>query len=63
MKQMIEEMLTCITTSDYAPTIAELIADDVEQNVKERADKHYSMTDIRLAIGRVLIEKLTNESI
>ena len=33
MKQMLEEMLTCVTTSDYAPTIAELIADEVEEDV------------------------------
>lgn len=63
MKSMIQDMLTCITTSDYAPTIAELIAKDVEENVKECADKHYTMTDVRLAIGRVLIEKITNESV
>lgn len=63
MKEMIADMLTCITTSDYNSIIADLIADEVEADVKECADKKYTMTDIRLAIGRVLIKKISGENI
>jgi len=44
--------------SDYIEKIVDKILDDVAEDIDNCADKDYSVDDIRLAIGRILIEKL-----
>jgi hypothetical protein len=51
--------LLLVTDTDYAQKIATTIADDVAQDVCDSADlEHWSIGDVRLGIGRVLMKFL-----
>lgn len=64
METKIKEMLLGMkdvkqVSDDYWTAIAESIADDVVQNVRETADpEEWNEDDIRLAVGRVLCDRL-----
>ena len=48
----------CPIGEDYLREIADGILDDVNEDVRCSADKDYNEDDIRLAIGRVLCDRL-----
>ena len=54
---MLNELDKAIS-DDYVGYIVDDILDDVVDNVQECADKEYSVDDIRMAIGRVLMTRL-----
>ena len=54
----LELFLRQAISSDYTRCIAEHIEKDVKQDLEECADEDYNEDDLRLAIGRVLIDKL-----
>jgi len=45
-------------SDDYIGRIIDNILDDVAEDIDTTADKNYNNDDVRLAIGRILIEKL-----
>ena len=47
--------LETITEREYAQQIAENIVNDVATDIQETADVEYNSSDVRLAIGRVLV--------
>ena len=58
LKYVYRELLS-VTDIDYAHKIATTISDDVAQDVCDCADReHWSIGDVRLGIGRVLVKAL-----
>lgn len=57
----IEELLTYSCTKEYSRKIANHILADVLEDIKTSAGEEYNEDDIRLAIGRVLMNKLGME--
>lgn len=51
-------MLSKSIATEYAQYISEEISDEVRQDVETSAGKDFNEDDLRLAIGRVLCEKL-----
>lgn len=45
-------------SSDYTRSIAESILEDVKEDIECSADEDFNEDDIRLAIGRVLMDRL-----
>jgi hypothetical protein len=58
MQGVIFLMLSKSIATEYAQYISEEISDEVRQDVETSADKDFNEDDLRLAIGRVLCEKL-----
>ena len=54
----LETFLRMAMSDDYSGCVAEAIVDDVIEDVECCADENYNEDDVRLAIGRVLCEKL-----
>ena len=52
----------CPIGEDYLRGIADEILDDVNEDVRCSADEDYNEDDIRLAIGRVLCNRLGIET-
>lgn len=49
--------LVLVTDYDYAKKLATIISDDVAQDICDSADlKHWSVSDIRIGIGRSLLK-------
>lgn len=59
IKHIVSEMLSFITTDDYVNELTDLIVEDIKEDVLVSADTEYNLTDVRLAMGRVLIDKIT----
>ena len=49
-------------SSGYTRSIAESILEDVKEDIDCSADKDFNEDDMRLAIGRVLMDRLGIES-
>lgn len=58
MQGVVFLMLSKSIATEYAQYISEEISDEVRQDVETSADKDFNEDDLRLAIGRVLCEKL-----
>lgn len=58
MQGVVFFMLSKSIATEYAQYISEEISDEVRQDVETSADKDFNEDDLRLAIGRVLCEKL-----
>lgn len=58
MQGVVFLMLSKSIATEYAQYISEEISDEVRQDIKTSADKDFNEDDLRLAIGRVLCEKL-----
>lgn len=59
IRRIVEMLFIDSISSDYVNTIIDCIIDDVVQDVCECADEqNWNEDDVRLAIGRVLINKL-----
>lgn len=48
----------CPISTEYTRNIAEIIYFDVLQDIQETADTNFNDDDIRLAIGRVILDKI-----
>lgn len=57
----IEKILRKAISDDYSSTILNFIYDDVIEDIKTSADEDYNEDDVKLALGRVLIDKLNIE--
>lgn len=57
----IEKILRKAISDDYSSTILNFIYDDVIEDIKTSADEDYNEDDVKLALGRVLIDKLKIE--
>ena len=55
----IEGILRRGISDDYTNDILEQIYDDVLEDIRTSADKDYNEDDVRLALGRVIFERLT----
>ena len=55
----IEGILRRGISDDYTNDILEQIYDDVLKDIRTSADKDYNEDDVRLALGRVISERLT----
>lgn len=56
----VEEELKASISSDYVYEILDFIADEVIEDIRTSADVEcYSNSDIRFALGRVILKKLT----
>lgn len=51
-------LLAMSIASDYVRSIVDTLIDDVTEDVLTAADTLWNEDDVRLAIGRVLIERL-----
>lgn len=51
-------LLIMSISSDYVRSIVDNLIDDVTEDVAATADVQWNEDDVRLAIGRVLIQKL-----
>ena len=58
MQGVVFFMLSKSIATEYAQYISEEISDEVRQDVETSAGKDFNEDDLRLAIGRVLCEKL-----
>lgn len=58
MQGVVFLMLSKSIATEYAQYISEEISDEVRQDVETSAEKDFNEDDLRLAIGRVLCEKL-----
>lgn len=59
VREFMLSLLKKSISDDYVVYIADNILDDVVEDVKETADRtEWNEDDVRLAIGRVLIDKL-----
>jgi len=58
---MLEEILRESIGDDYVRSIVDSIFDDVKEDVETCADELYNEDDIRLAVGRVLCDRLNIE--
>ena len=61
MFDKIRELLNVAVSDDYVDYIANAILDDVEEDIRVSASEKYSDDDLRMAIGRVLVNKLNIE--
>lgn len=59
MNEIVDELKTIIEP-EYAEEIATNIVDEVAEDIEETADKAYNSSDVRYAIGRVLVKLLRN---
>ena len=61
LKEQITELLITVCTDEYASQIAEAIYESVKADVVENSayeeDSSYSISDVKLAIGRELMDK------
>ena len=55
---ILELFLRQSISSDYTRSIAESILEDVKEDIECSADEDFNEDDIRLAIGRVLMDRL-----
>ena len=63
IKMETERLLRLAVSSDYVPTIMTYISDSVVEDVNECADPvDWNEDDVRLAIGRVLVDILKGEN-
>lgn len=59
IRKLMLNMIKESASDDYAVYITDYILDDVVDDVKDTADlREWNEDDVRLAIGRVLIDKL-----
>lgn len=58
LEQFIETNLRKIISSDYTNIITNFIIEDVKEDLRICADIDYNEDDIKLAVGRVLIDKM-----
>lgn len=56
----IEKLLRKAISDDYTGDILRIIFDDVIEDIKTTADVNYNEDDIKLALGRVLLDRLEN---
>lgn len=54
----VEKLLRKSISDDYVGTITREIIEDVIEDIETSADVEYNEDDIKLAIGRVLIERM-----
>lgn len=62
-KSELEYHLRKAISDDYTRGIAELIADDVKEDLEVSADTNYNEDDLKLAIGRVLTDYLAKKNL
>ncbi len=58
LKALLRDMLGRAVADDYVGQLVDAIADDVREDLAAAADPEYSVGDVRLAIGRVLLDRL-----
>ena len=58
LKDLLREMLGQAVADDYVRQLVDAIADEVREDLVAAADPVYSVGDVRLAIGRVLLDRL-----
>ena len=56
----IEKLLRKAISDDYTGDILQIIFNDVLEDIKTAADVDYNEDDIKLALGRVLLDRLEN---
>lgn len=61
MFDKIRELLNVAVSDDYVDYIANAILGDIEEDIRASASEEYSDDDLRMAIGRVLVNKLNIE--
>ena len=57
-RKCLEDMLRKCISTDYVGNIIDEILDDVMDDVELTADKEWNEDDIRLAVGRVICDRL-----
>ena len=60
-KIFVEKILRQAISDEYSTCILEEIYSDVLQDIQTTAAKNYNEDDVRLALGRVLMQKLNLE--
>lgn len=55
---VVENMLRKSISDDYVGSITTTIIDDVIDDIETSADDNYNTDDVKLAIGRVLMNRL-----
>lgn len=58
IRKFLEVNMRKAISGDYVNEIVDNIIDDVIDDIKETADKDFNEDDIRLAVGRVLFDRL-----
>ena len=57
----LEKLLRKSISDDYTTTIIRDLFEDIKSDIVECADKEYNEDDIKLAVGRVLVDRLNLE--
>ena len=55
---VLRDVLAQAVAEDYVGPLVDAIADEVREDLVAAADPEYSVGDVRLAIGRVLLSRL-----
>lgn len=55
---VVENMLRKSISDDYVGSITTMIIDDIIDDIETSADDNYNTDDVKLAIGRVLMNRL-----
>ena len=58
LKAVLRDMLGRAVADDYVGQLVDAIAEEVREDLVAAADNVYSVGDVRLAIGRVLLGRL-----
>ena len=58
LKSVLRDMLGRAVADDYVGKLVDAIAGEVREDLVAAADSEYSVGDVRLAIGRVLLDRL-----
>ena len=58
IKSVLRDMLGRAVADDYVGPLVDAIVGEVREDLASAADREYSVGDVRLAIGRVLLDRL-----
>lgn len=58
LRAMLRDVLRRAVADDYVGQLVDAIADEVREDLVAAADPVYSVGDVRLAVGRVLLDRL-----